>query len=219
MKDKPDRAIYTRRPSRYELAADRWIHVVGTSLGVAGAVALIVNVAAIGNVRTLIVAAIYAVGLVSTMICSAAYNLARPSTRKDLLRRLDHAAIFLMIAGSYTPFTTLFLSGAWCVAITSMVWAVALIGIVIKLAAPRRFERAFVLVYLALGWTVLLTLRPLVAALDAPTLALIVTGGILYSVGTLFHLLRRLPFQNAIWHLFVLVAALLHYLAVFRSVA
>lgn len=219
MSDERACAAEGRSPSRYELAADRWIHVIGIAFGIAGAIVLIVNVSVAGSLSTLVPAAVYATGLVAMLCCSAAYNLAPPSARKDLLRRLDHAAIFLMIAGSYTPFTTLYLSGAWSVGITSVVWAVAAIGIAIKLTCPGRFERAFILVYLALGWIVLLPLKPLVAALDGPTLALIVAGGILYSVGTLFHVLQRLPFQNAVWHLLVLIAAMLHYLAIFRSVA
>ena len=146
--------------------------------------------------------------------CSAAYNLLRTSRRRDWLRRFDHAAIFAMIAGTYTPFTILGLQGGWSAGLTVVIWSVAAIGIALKLWQPRRIEAISVALYLGLGWIGLVALQPFVAALDTSTLSLLAAGGILYSVGVIFHLWRRLPYHNAIWHGFVVVAAGIHYLAV-----
>ena len=143
-----------------------------------------------------------------------AFNIfQRSSRRRDWLRRFDHAAIFAMIAGTYTPFTTL-LDGAWSTPLTAVIWSVAAIGIALKLWQPRRIEAISVALYLGLGWIGLIALHPFMEALDTATLALLATGGILYSVGVVFHLWRRLPYHNAIWHGFVLVAAGLHYCAI-----
>jgi hemolysin III len=140
--------------------------------------------------------------------------------RRAWLQRFDHAAIFAMIAGTYTPFTRL-LEPGWAVGLTASVWSVAAAGIAGKLWRPRggrAIARALsVLLYLALGWIGLIALRPLTESLAWPTLLLIGIGGAIYSTGVIFHLWRRLPYQNAIWHGFVLAAAGVHYAAVLTT--
>jgi hemolysin III len=162
----------------------------------------------------LVATILYVIGLITMLVCSAAYNLSLDSPRRELLRRFDHAAIFVMIAGTYSPFTLGRLDGAWSVWLAGFVWGVALLGAVAKLTVPRRIERYAVILYLALGWVVLLALEPLLAALHPAVLILILAGGLLYSAGVAFHLWRGLRFQNAIWHALVLSAAVCHYAAV-----
>ena len=162
---------------------------------------------------------IYAMGLLAMLGCSAAYNLAKDSPRRELLRRLDHAAIFLMIAGTYTAFTLTRLDGAWSIAMTLGIWACAAAGMATKLCRPRPFERASIIFYLLLGWAGLIAIKPLVIALDDATLVLLGIGGALYSIGVVFHLWRRLPFHTAVWPAFVLAAASCHYVAVLREAA
>jgi hemolysin III len=123
-----------------------------------------------------------------------------------------------MIAGTYTPFTVVSLGGAWSVAMSLLIWAAALVGVAIKLLYPRRFERTTFAIYLGFGWVGLVALRPLAAVLDGPTLVLVGAGGLLYSLGTLFHLARDLKFQNAVWHGFVMAAAGVHYAAILHGV-
>jgi hemolysin III len=123
-----------------------------------------------------------------------------------------------MIAGTYTPFTVNRLSFPWSLVMTGSIWAVAGTCAALKLAWPRLLERASVLPYLALGWVGVIALRPLFAALDRETLGLLGGGAVLYTVGTVFHLLRRLPFQNAVWHGFVVSAAACHYAAILHEV-
>jgi hemolysin III len=197
----------------HALTADRWVHITGLLLGGAGAAALVARVIRDGRGIPLLV---YGVCLVTMLVCSAVYNLAAPSERRQVLRRLDHAAIFLLIAGTYTPFTARDVGGA-ALAVTALVWAVALAGVVGKLTVPHRFERSAILVYLGLGWAVLIGFRPLVSALDPWTIGLLAAGGVLYTAGIVFYLWQTLTFHRAIWHLFVLAAAACHYTAVVRT--
>ena len=197
----------------HELTADRVVHGVGICLGVIGVIVLVCMTAIDGHPGNLAPVLIYAAGLLAMLGCSAAYNVLHTSRRREWLRRFDHAAIFAMIAGTYTPFTTRLGSG-WASGLTAVIWVVAAIGIALKLWQPRRIETISVVLYLALGWIGLAAAQPFIAALDARTLGLLALGGIVYTAGVIFHLWRRLPYQNAIWHGFVLIAAGVHYLAV-----
>jgi len=197
-----------------EISADRIIHAIGVTFGLVGGATLLTVAAETANVTGLIATILYVIGLVAMLVCSAAYNLSLDSPRRELLRRLDHAAIFVMIAGTYSPFTLGRLDGAWSIWLAGFVWGAALLGAVAKLTVPRRIERYAVVLYLALGWVVLVALEPLLAALHPAVLVLILAGGLLYSAGVAFHLWRGLRFQNAIWHALVLGAAVCHYAAV-----
>ena len=201
-----------------ELAADRIIHMMGTLAGVVGSAILVGIAAGVAVLSTFFASLVYSVCLLAMLGCSAAYNLASNASRREILRQLDHAAIFLMIAGTYTPFTTCRLRGFWAIGMTAAVWTGAVTGAVMKLICPRRIERVSTVAYLALGWIILVGMRPLLSSVDVQTAALIGIGGVLYSIGTAFHLWRALPFHNAIWHSFVLVAASCHYAAVLHGV-
>ncbi len=201
-----------------EFAADRIIHMMGTLAGAVGS-AILVGIAAAVAVRPIFCATlVYSVCLVAMLGCSAAYNLVPNTSRREFLRQLDHAAIFLMIAGTYTPFTTCRLHGDWAIGMTAAVWTGAVTGAVMKLICPRRVEQVSTVAYLALGWTILVGMRPLLSSVDVQTAVLIGVGGVLYSVGTGFYLSRALPFRDAIWHSFVLIAASCHYAAVLHGV-
>ena len=137
---------------------------------------------------------------------------------RAFLRRFDQAAIFLMIAGTYTPFTTCRLHGGWAIGLTAAIWTGAITGAAVKLIRPRGLKRGSIVAYLALGWMILVGVRPMLGSVDALTALLIGVGGVLYSIGVGFHLRRALPFHNAIWHSFVLVAASCHYAAILHGV-
>src|ERR1700730_8117456 len=201
-----------------ELAADRIIHVMGTLAGAVGSAVLVGIAAGVANRPIFYASLVYSVCLLAMLGCSAAYNLASNASRRAFLRPLDHAAIFLMIAGTYTPFTTCRLHGVWAIGMTAAVWIGAVTGAVMKLICPRRIERVSIVAYLALGWIILVGIRPMLSSLDDWTAVLIGVGGVLYSIGTGFHLWRALPFHNAIWHSYVLVAAGCHYAAILHGV-
>jgi hemolysin III len=162
--------------------------------------------------------AVALVQIVGTLGCSAAYNLASNASRRAFLRRLDHAAIFLMIAGTYTPFTTCRLHGVWAIGMTAAIWTGAITGAAVKMIHPRGLKRGSIVAYLVLGWMILVGVRSMLGSVDALTALLIRVGGVLYSIGVGFHLRRALHFHNAIWHSFVLVAAGCHYAAILHGV-
>jgi hemolysin III len=213
-----DKRAESRAPSAREIAADGLVHALGVGLGTSAAIVITALSAFRRDLDQLAPTVVYAVALVSMFTCSAAYNIFQSSRRREWLRRFDHAAIFAMIAGTYTPFTTMRLTGAWSLDFTTAIWTLAAIGIVAKLCQPDRIESISVVLYVALGWIGLIAIKPFMASVETPALLLLVIGGVIYSIGLVFHLKRDLPYQNAIWHGFVLVAASVHYLAVLMTV-
>lgn len=202
-----------------ERLADLCVHIAGVIFGIGGSGALLLLGALDGDAALLSSLAAYGGGLMAMLGASALYNLAGQPARKEALRRIDHAAIFVMIAGSYTPFLVNTIGGARGLAMLIFVWAAAAGGVALKLLLPRRLERLSIVLYLLLGWSVLVIFGPLVEALGTTGVALLVAGGVLYSVGVLFHLAQRLPYHNAMWHGIVLAAAACHFVAVLNYVA
>jgi hemolysin III len=198
-----------------ERVADGCIHAVGIAASlVALAVLLVIGVKA-QMTLWVVSLAIYGLALVAMFSCSAGYNLImHPPKLKEVFRRLDHAAIFLMIAGTYTPFVLIKMNNAWGLGLLAVVWTIALIGILIKLVVPRFLEGVTVGLYLVQGWAIVAAWHPLVTAVPAWVAIMLGIGGLLYTIGVVFHLWERLPYQNAIWHGFVLTAASCHYAAV-----
>jgi len=197
--------------SSNEQWADVAVHAVGLCLGVTGAVVMLTL--AIGSPRDGQIAPtiIYVCGLIAMLGCSAAYNVWRSCRWREWLRRFDHAAIFVMIAGTYTPLVAR-LPGAWSVGLATGVWTAAAAGVVAKLCQPRRIETLSLVLYLALGWVGVIALEPLLTTIDGVVLALLLAGGLIYSGGVAFHL-SSLRYGRALWHGAVLLAASVHYVA------
>jgi hemolysin III len=204
--------------SRGELIADGAIHAMAIFAGVIGFSVLFQKVAAHGAFGDGVAMAIYAAGFFLLFGFSCAYNMAPQSPAKSLLRRFDHAAIYLMIAGTYTALLSQAPISLWAVGLAAIVWTGALAGAALRLFWPGRFERYGVAAYLALGWSAAPAIKPLISALPIETLALVVAGGALYSFGVVFHLWHTLKFQNAIWHGCVTVAAGCHFFGVLQAV-
>ena len=202
---------------RAEVIADGIVHALGIALGVAGVLSLLVQVAAQAPAQ-ITAALIYGTGLLTVLGLSATYNLWPISPTKWVLRRFDHAAIYLLIASTYTPFLYNITDPAASHLLVG-VWVMACAGIVLKLTYPARFERLSILLYLGLGWSGVLIYARVIASLSPVTLWLLAVGGMLYSAGVLFHLWETLRFQNAVWHGFVLAAATCHFCAVFALLA
>ena len=209
----------SRELGRWEIGIDGAIHAVAIVVSIVGAIILIVFAARHGGSADVVSVAIYCGGLIAMLGCSAAYNIGQWTRHRLLLRNLDQAAIFFMIAGTYTPFTVLRLDGAWSVSFTGLVWTLAVAGALVRFLHGRIFDRISIGLYLALGWLSLAAIFPLVEAVETTTLILLATGGVLYTVGIVFHLWQRLPFQTVIRHIFVVAAAAVHYAAVVVAVA
>lgn len=201
---------------------ERWVDLWLNWLAIAAAfiaVAILMTVAVSeGGLARIFSLLVYSCGLLAMLICSALYNGGHDSPHHDLLRRLDHAAIFVMIAATYTPFLVM-LDAAWSRGLLVYVWSVAALGVALKLIWPYRFERLSVVLYLFLGWTIVVAIKPLVATISLTAMILLAAGGVLYSVGVIFHLWERLPYQQPVWHGFVVAAAACHYAAVLGEIA
>jgi hemolysin III len=204
----------TKNCIQAEKIADGVIHVIGLALAVCGGGILLVLSSRSASWSTIASVGVYATSLVVALAFSAAYNMCRASCTKCLLRRFDQAAIFLLIGGTYTAFLTRVPDHSVSLLALGGIWAIAIVGTLIKLALPGHFERLSIAVYLALGWSGLVFFPTAIRVLPMTALGLIGLGGLLYSTGVIFHLWERLRFQNAIWHAFVLVAAGCHYGAV-----
>lgn len=204
------------RYSRGEKAADAVIHALGLAAALVACIVLAVATQRPVHAGLAVPLGLYAAGLVAMLGCSALYHLTGEGPRKALLRRFDHAAIFVMIAGTYTSVAALAIGGTWGAALLAFVWTGAAGGVALKLLAPARFERASIGAYLLLGWAGLAALGPLIAALPALDLGLIFAGGLLYSFGVIVHLSTWLRYHNAVWHALVLAAAACHYAVVLR---
>ena len=205
--------------SRGEQWADGAAHVIGLIFGIVATLALIDTAARNDHFLLILGASLYALGLMAMFSFSAAYNLCPPSSTKEFLRRLDHAAIFLMIGGTYTPLLLNRIGGDWGLGLLAFVWTVAIVGATMKIVFPRRWEMLSIALYIGLGWSIIIAIDPMLQALATNNLILIGAGALLYSGGVLFHLWDRLPYQNAIWHWMVLGAAACHYAAILNEVA
>jgi hemolysin III len=207
----------TRVAAREELA-NTCTHGGGLVASVAGLVVLVVQAARWGTAWHVVGAAVFGATLVILYAASTLYHAVRGEDHKRLLRKFDHAAIFLLIAGTYTPFLLVTLRGAWGWSLFGVIWGLALTGVVLKFRFAGRFRVASTLIYVGMGWLVLVAIKPLVAALPAPGLRLLIAGGLCYTGGAVFYLWKRLPYHHAAWHLFVLAGSACHWAAVFLAV-
>jgi hemolysin III len=199
---------------RMELLADCIVHIAGVAFGIAGGIWLAALISGSSSFGDRLAGAIYAIGLVTMLSASAAYNMSPHRAPKGWLRRVDHSAIYIMIAGTYTPFIAQLPNGSTPIILFTAIWIVAITGIILKLTMPGRFAGLSIALYLGLGWSGLAAYDALSQVLDDRTWLLLGAGGVIYSSGVAFHLSETLPFHNVIWHLCVLTAAVCHYFAV-----
>ncbi|MBS0363561.1 MAG: hemolysin III family protein [Proteobacteria bacterium] len=204
-------------PTSAAKCADLVVHVVGLTLALVGGIVLLLLAVKAGSISAVVGVSIYAAGVVAMLAFSTAYNFAKAQYRPTL-RKLDHAGIFLMIAGSYTPFTIHNLSGAWAWGMTAAVWSIAGVGALMKLVLKKMDRRLSVALYLALGWLVIVALKPMIAGVAWYALLLLLIGGVLYSTGVVFYVNKKLKFARAIWHGHVVAAAATHWCAVLLGV-
>jgi hemolysin III len=198
-----------------EIVADGVVHGVGLVTAIAFGSILLAFAAYQTAPQELPALIVYLASLLLALGVSLAFNLWPASPVKNVLARLDQAAIFLLIAGTYTPFLTVISGTPAGEMLWAIVWGAALVGVALKLIVPERFGRFAIVLYLGIGWSGILVFQTLVTHLPPTTLWLILAGGITYSLGIVFHLWERLKFQNALWHGFVVLGATLHLWAIF----
>ncbi len=206
--------------SNGELLVDGFIHVAALIAGLIGFSLFFAKTSLHGGFSERFAMIVYAAAFFVLFSFSFAYNMA-PASRmrmKRILGRCDRSAIYLMIAGTYTALLSQVHGSFWIAGLVGFVWSGAIGGAALNIFAPERIERVAVALYLALGWSAIVVIKPLVADLPPNALALVVAGGLLYSGGVPFYLWRNLKFQNAIWHGFVAIAAACHFAGIFTAV-
>lgn len=187
---------------------------VGTVLSVAGLVILIVFAALNGTIWHIVGVSVFGASLVLSHLASTLYHAIAPPRAKRVLQVFDHLAIYILIAGTYTPFTLVNLRGHWGGWLLGLVWALALFGLVIKLTPLDRVRGLSTGFYVAMGWIALMAIKPLVANVALGGLLFLIAGGLAYTLGVIFYAWHRLPYNHMIWHLFIIVGGLLHFFAV-----
>lgn len=192
-------------------------HGLGAALALIGAIALVVQASFNGDGWSIASAAVYGTSMVALFLASTLYHSARKPSLRRAFKMFDHCAIFLLIAGTYTPFLLVNMRGTLGWALFAIIWGLAVAGIVLKLVFGHRFKGLQVATYLVMGWLVVVAATELPVILGVTELTLLVAGGLSYTIGVVFYLGDRIPFNHAIWHLFVLAGGALHYFAVYNG--
>jgi hemolysin III len=200
------------RHRRQELA-NALTHGFGTLWGIAAAGVLVTLAAMRGDVFHIVGAAVFGTTLIMLYSASTLYHAVPKRSMKARLRIVDHSAIYLLIAGTYTPFTLAGIRGGWGWALFGVVWGLAAAGIVFKLFFTGRFRRISTVIYLAMGWLVVIAAKPVVEALPGASLLWLAVGGLAYTGGVYFYANRRIPYGHAIWHLCVMAGSTAHVVA------
>jgi hemolysin III len=206
---------YSRRePSPAEEMANSISHGLGLVASLAAAPILIITAMKAGGPQAIPGAAIYAVSMVSLYLASTLYHALPDARGKGFFRILDHAAIFLLIAGTYTPFTLGVLRGPWGWTLLGLIWTLAIIGLILKAVPATRYSRVSIVLYVVMGWLAVIAARPILTQVPLPGVLWIVAGGLAYTSGLIFFGMHRLRFHHFIWHLFVLAGTICHFFAV-----
>lgn len=205
--------------SEIEERANAITHGLGVVLGVVGLILLLIKANQFeADSLTMASMAIYGSSIILLFLASTLYHSITTEKTKRLLKTLDHCAIYLLIAGSYTPFLLVSLRTPLALGLMGVIWAIALVGIVMKIAFVYRFKRLSLVTYLAMGWLSLIVIYQLAKSVELGGLILLAAGGIIYSLGVIFYVAKRIPYNHAIWHLFVLAGCACHFFAIYLYV-
>lgn len=193
-------------------------HGVGAIFALAGLITLVVSSYLHGTVWHIVSFSIYGTSLVLLYLASTLYHSFTSERLKHIFKIFDHAAIYLLIAGTYTPFTLVLLHGTLGWTVFGVVWSLACIGVILKVFFVKRFNVLSTLCYIAMGWFIVVFIKPLAAALPTAGLYWLIAGGLFYTVGAIFYLWRKLPYNHMVWHLFVIAGSAAHFITVFYYV-
>ena len=205
--------------SDIEERANAITHGLGVVLGVVGLILLLIRAFDYqADMLTIISMTVYGSSIILLFLASTLYHSITTEKTKRLLKTLDHCAIYLLIAGSYTPFLLVGLRTPLAMGLMAVIWGIALVGIIMKIAFVYRFKRLSLFIYLAMGWLSLIVVYQLAMNIDIGGLVLLAVGGVIYSLGVIFYVAKRIPYNHAIWHLFVLAGCACHFFAIYLYV-
>ncbi len=197
-----------------EEVANSITHGIGAILSIVGLVLLIAYSSTRGDIWHIVSCTIYGVTLVLLYTASTLYHSIPLPGIKGLLRAFDHAAIYLLIAGTYTPFMLVNLRGPWGWSLFGTIWGIAILGIILKITTFGRLPAVSLGFYLTMGWIIVIAIKPLLAVLDKGGMELLVLGGLAYTAGVVFYVWEKLPYSHAVWHLFVLAGSACHFFSI-----
>ncbi|MCA1766715.1 MAG: hemolysin III family protein [Idiomarina sp.] len=201
-----------------EEVAHALTHGVGAVLSVVALVVMLTWASAYGDLWHIVAASIYGASLILLYTASTLYHAFPWPRIKAVFQQLDHAAIYVLIAGTYTPFALINLRGEWGWALLGVAWSIALLGVTLELGMKRRIKWLSLSLYLGMGWMALIAIKPMIDNVDAGGLILLVAGGLAYTLGVIFYVWKSLPYHHAIWHLFVLAGSVFHFFSIFYFV-
>lgn len=215
-RDGPD--LDSTAESLGEELANSFTHGIGALLSLAALTVLIIFASLEGGAWHVVGCAVFGTSLILLYTASTLYHSIPNKRARRVFQAFDHSAIFLLIAGTYTPFLLVNLRGPWGWSLLGAIWGIAVLGIGLRVSLRRRPHALFVALYVAMGWVALVAIRPIIALIPVGGLVLLIAGGVAYTLGVGFYLWRRLPYNHAVWHLFVLAGSALHFLAVLNYV-
>jgi len=215
-KENQEKAVYRKLSTKEEIF-NSITHGIGTLLSIAALVSLVILAVVKGNTWHVVSFSIYGSSLVLLYLASTLYHSFTKEKLKNIFARFDHAAIFLLIAGTYTPFLLTVLRGTLGWTLFGIIWGVALAGVVIRSIYLTRFRKLMVGLYLAMGWMFVVAVGPMIKNLPQTSIIFLFLGGIFYSAGVIFYMKRNLKYGHGIWHLFVLAGSIMHFFAVIYS--
>ena len=193
-------------------------HAIGVVLGIAALVFLVIHASQNGTASHIVSFSIYGTSIIVLYLASTLYHLAKKPKARKRLRIFDHAAIYVLIAGTYTPFTLVTLEGAWGWTVFGLVWGFALIGIILKLFFTGRYDKLSTAMYVCMGWMIVIAMKPLIDNLSSEGLFWLLAGGVAYTIGAVLYSIQKLPLNHAIFHLFVLAGSIFHFVSVYAYV-
>lgn len=202
----------------YSVEEERWnilTHGFGSAISVVGVIVLIAKAIQLHSAKVFIAFLIYGIGLISMYLASTLYHSATDPGKRKRLKIFDHISIYLTIAGSYTPITLLTIPPVWGIPVLVAVWLIAVTGIVLKFFFTGRFSRLSTLMYVLMGWVIVIAIKPLVNSMETAGLMWLIAGGLAYTIGAILYQIKGLKFNHAIFHLFVLIGSACHYIVVF----
>jgi hemolysin III len=213
---------YEKLVNRYTLGEEIFngiTHGIGALLSIAALVILVAFASIKGDVWRIVSFSIYGFTLFFLYLSSTLYHSIFHEKAKRVLRVFDHISIYLLIAGSYTPITLIAMRGVWGWTIFSIIWALAITGIILKIVGMRKFKIVSLLLYLFMGWLIIIAFKPMMAMIPEGLFSWLLAGGLIYTIGVIFYIWRRVPFSHGIWHLFVLGGSTVHFLGMLFHLA
>jgi hemolysin III len=203
--------------ARYTLGeeiANSLTHGFGIILSITGLVVLMMYTSGSGDMWRIVGCAVFGVALILLYTTSTLYHSIQAANLKSIMRILDHSAIFVLIAGTYTPFTLVNLRGPWGWSLFGIVWGITLLGIIFKITFLRKWAGISVVLYVLMGWAIVVAIKQMLASVAPTGMLLLLAGGLAYTGGIVFYVWRKLPYSHAIWHVFVMAGSAFHFFAV-----